>query len=573
MTGSNTNSNAVFGALQRDAALLLGLSVPWVLALQTASGALSSMLAPAKILVGMSTVGLRPGDTAGAEGQALRPPAEIRRRVARGHHRARLRHRRFGLRAVRCSGARTANGRSGALTALPPARIPHYTASMANPRPLRIGILGAGAAGLAAAWDIARAGHHVECYEAAPQVGGLAAGFREPEWDWSLEKFYHHWFTNDDDALRLIEEIGARDRLRILRPKTRVWIDGAAYRTEISPASLRLPLSPIALVRMALAVLYLKFTRNWRALEGITADRWLRRWLGAEAYERLFRPLLIGKFADEYDRVNMAWLWARTVKRTARLATFAGGFQAFNEALAAAVTEQGARIHLNTPVQSFQYRDGQPTLQLADGPETLRPRAHHRLAAPVVAPGAHPGGDGLWRAAPLVAQHGRRLRDLFATGAADDRWHLLALRYRPIAPTKRVTNSPSSCSSSTRISSTAPISTASAWCIVAITYRAITEYFQLSEEELLARFRSALVRVNPNFRPEWLRQLLALPHTLRPARARPPPQRQYPQYRDAIAGPVLGEHEPGLPLGPRHQLRHRAGAPRGRPSCWRRPRL
>ncbi len=72
MTGSNTNSNAVFGALQRDAALLLGLSVPWVLALQTASGALSSMLAPAKILVGMSTVGLRPGDTAGAEGQALR---------------------------------------------------------------------------------------------------------------------------------------------------------------------------------------------------------------------------------------------------------------------------------------------------------------------------------------------------------------------------------------------------------------------------------------------------------------------------------------------------------------------
>ena len=72
MTGSNTNSNAVFGALQRDTALLLGLSVPWVLALQTASGALSSMLAPAKILVGMSTVGIRPGDTEGAEGQALR---------------------------------------------------------------------------------------------------------------------------------------------------------------------------------------------------------------------------------------------------------------------------------------------------------------------------------------------------------------------------------------------------------------------------------------------------------------------------------------------------------------------
>ena len=76
MTGSNTNSNAVFGVLQQDAAVLLGLSVPWVLALQTASGAISSMLAPAKILVGMSTVGLQPGETSGeespAEGRALR---------------------------------------------------------------------------------------------------------------------------------------------------------------------------------------------------------------------------------------------------------------------------------------------------------------------------------------------------------------------------------------------------------------------------------------------------------------------------------------------------------------------
>jgi len=67
MTGSNTNSNVVFGALQQNTAQLLGLSVPIVLAGQTAGGSLGSVLAPAKIIVGCSTVGL-----GGQEGPVIR---------------------------------------------------------------------------------------------------------------------------------------------------------------------------------------------------------------------------------------------------------------------------------------------------------------------------------------------------------------------------------------------------------------------------------------------------------------------------------------------------------------------
>lgn len=58
MTGSNTNSNVVFGALQQQTAQLLGLSVTLILAAQTSGAALGSVLAPAKIIVGCSTVGL-----------------------------------------------------------------------------------------------------------------------------------------------------------------------------------------------------------------------------------------------------------------------------------------------------------------------------------------------------------------------------------------------------------------------------------------------------------------------------------------------------------------------------------
>ncbi|NIV33276.1 MAG: hypothetical protein GWN58_28665 [Anaerolineae bacterium] len=67
MTGSNTNSNVVFAPLQQQAAELLGISVAVILAAQTTGGALGSMLAPAKLIVGCSTAGL-----AGQEGKVLK---------------------------------------------------------------------------------------------------------------------------------------------------------------------------------------------------------------------------------------------------------------------------------------------------------------------------------------------------------------------------------------------------------------------------------------------------------------------------------------------------------------------
>jgi lactate permease len=56
MTGSNTNSNVVFSQLQQQTALVLALSIPLILAAQTTGGAIGSLFAPAKVIVGCSTV-------------------------------------------------------------------------------------------------------------------------------------------------------------------------------------------------------------------------------------------------------------------------------------------------------------------------------------------------------------------------------------------------------------------------------------------------------------------------------------------------------------------------------------
>jgi lactate permease len=71
-TGSNNNSNVLFGSLQKNVALLLQVSPALLTAAQTAGGSLGSMLAPAKIVVGCSTVG-----QVGREGVVLRQTVPI----------------------------------------------------------------------------------------------------------------------------------------------------------------------------------------------------------------------------------------------------------------------------------------------------------------------------------------------------------------------------------------------------------------------------------------------------------------------------------------------------------------
>ncbi|MFN2285267.1 MAG: L-lactate permease [Anaerolineae bacterium] len=67
MTGSNTNSNVLFGAFQQQVAQNLGYVVPMILAIHNAGAAVGSVFAPAKIIVACSTVGL-----SNREGEALR---------------------------------------------------------------------------------------------------------------------------------------------------------------------------------------------------------------------------------------------------------------------------------------------------------------------------------------------------------------------------------------------------------------------------------------------------------------------------------------------------------------------
>lgn len=223
-----------------------------------------------------------------------------------------------------------------------------------------IAIVGAGVAGLTAAYDLINAGYRVTIFEAAPQVGGLAAGFKASHWDWTLEKYYHHWFQSDKHILGLIAELGWSDQVLFPRPYTVVYQNGRFEPLDSIPEAIKFTLqhfSFLDFVRFGAVGVYLRLTPWWKPLERVTADAWMRKWVGEHIYNALWRPLLVGKFGEEnLNTVNMAWLWARLKSRTTRLGTFVGGFQAFLDKLAQHVQEKGVQIHLSTAVTAIRYQ-------------------------------------------------------------------------------------------------------------------------------------------------------------------------------------------------------------------------
>ncbi|HUF38306.1 MAG TPA: NAD(P)/FAD-dependent oxidoreductase [Anaerolineales bacterium] len=220
-------------------------------------------------------------------------------------------------------------------------------------------IIGAGFGGLAAAWDLARAGRDVTVFESAAVPGGLAAGFKEPHWDWYVEKFYHHWFQSDRHMLGLIDELGLSGKVVFPRPFTVLLHDGRWYPFDSIPRALAFPGLGFGIhkLRFGLVGLYLKLTNNWKALERHSAHEWIRRFAGRHVYETMWEPMLIGKFGPFYKDVNMAWFWARLKARTTRLGTFEGGFQRFADEFAARLQGMGVRIRYETPVESIAPDD------------------------------------------------------------------------------------------------------------------------------------------------------------------------------------------------------------------------
>ncbi len=231
---------------------------------------------------------------------------------------------------------------------------------------MKIGIIGAGAAGLATAFDLSSKGHKVVVYESAPFIGGQASTVQVG--GGALERGYHHLFTNDSAIIGLMADLGVGDKLKWYPSRVGTYTSGKVYKTTTPLDLLRLGALPIKdRIKLGLFALRVKRIKDWRGLEDQTADYWLRERLGGMAYEKVWAPLLKGKFGDYYDQVGMPWFWSKIQTRFASrqgirgremLGYPDGSFDTIFDRLKSAIESRDGEVHLSTPVERVEVIDG-----------------------------------------------------------------------------------------------------------------------------------------------------------------------------------------------------------------------
>lgn len=238
----------------------------------------------------------------------------------------------------------------------------------------RVAVLGAGPMGLAVAYQLARDGHQPVVFEADDRVGGMTACFDFE--GLQIERYYHFHCISDQAFLKVLDELGLSGKMHWVATKMGYW-----YRNQLQAWG-----NPVALLRFKGLGLVAKFRyglhaflsikrEEWRDLDRVEATGWIKRWVGKEAYEVLWRNLFDYKFYEYSTGLSAAWIWCR-IRRIGRsryslfkekLGYLDGGSSTLLNALHSDILDHGGLVHLKSPVEEVVIEGGKATGVLVKG--------------------------------------------------------------------------------------------------------------------------------------------------------------------------------------------------------------
>jgi protoporphyrinogen oxidase len=238
------------------------------------------------------------------------------------------------------------------------------------------GIIGGGIMGLTLAHRLARQGQKVTLFEAAPEIGGLAAAWKIHQFGW--DKFYHVILLSDLNTRGILKDLDLDDKIDWVETKTGFYTDGKLYSMSDTIEFLSFPpLSLIDKFRLGVTIFVASRLTNWKRLEQIPVETWLTRWSGKNTFNKIWLPLLRAKLGESYKQTSTAFIWAtiqrmyaarRSGLKKEMFGYVRGGYSSILAAFKDTLVSEGVEIKLNHQASAiFSGSDAKPSVTFTNG--------------------------------------------------------------------------------------------------------------------------------------------------------------------------------------------------------------
>lgn len=221
---------------------------------------------------------------------------------------------------------------------------------------MKIAIIGAGFTSLSAAWYLSQFPDiEITIFEKEMLPGGLASGFKKNNWQYYLDKHYHHVFANDSDISQLLTAMDLRHLFYFQHTQTFTLYQNNLAQLDSALSLLQFPfISLPSRIRTGLGIALLKLIINGRFLERYSAQDFIKKLMGEESWRVIWQPLFHGKFAWQQNQINAAWFWARIYARSKKLAYFQGGFTNLALQMIKKLEKRKVKILLKTKINEIK---------------------------------------------------------------------------------------------------------------------------------------------------------------------------------------------------------------------------
>lgn len=240
----------------------------------------------------------------------------------------------------------------------------------------RWAIVGGGLLGMTLALRLAEAGRSVTIFESADHLGGLASPWQLGDVVW--DRHYHVTLLSDTRLRALLSELGLEEEMRWVETQTGFYTDGKLYSMSNTLEFLRFPpLNLVDKLRLGFNIFYASRVRDWKKLEKVSVEDWLKRWSGRRTFERIWLPLLRAKLGENYGKASAAFIWATIARMYAARRTglkkemfgyVPGGYARIIRRFESVLAEKGVRVKLNHRINRVEAEPtGKVRVECAEG--------------------------------------------------------------------------------------------------------------------------------------------------------------------------------------------------------------